>query len=74
MTGTVSFFDKRARMARRDALVESIFQDLRALAAVMETEDELKATLLAQQAVKGLRRQEVVTAMDQARLLRGVGP
>lgn len=70
MSGTVSYFDKRARVQRRDALVEEAFQALRALAAVIDDEVELRATLVATEAVKKLRRAEVVQQLERSQMNR----
>jgi hypothetical protein len=69
----VSFFDLRARNRRRDELVESAIEDLRLLKPLLNEEVDLTHAIQAIEAIKKLRRPEVVAEMHRTHLRRITG-
>ncbi len=70
MSGTVSFFNLQARQRRRDQTVEETISELSSLRQILQTDEEHRDLFAAIQAVKKLRRPEVVDRIDAQRLAR----
>ncbi len=70
---SVSFFDIKARHRRRDELVEEAFSVLASLRASLDSDKDHRDLVNAIEAVKKLRRAEVVERLDSARLAKATG-
>ena len=74
MSGAISFFDLRARNRRRDELVEAAIEDIRVLKPLLTDDADLRNAVSAIEALKKLRRSEVVADLESKRMAKARGP